>query len=512
LQRLAHNEGTKVYGEDNVALKQLSYTVNDLGFQINYGSENAREKIAKFTSIVQAIDENHISRNGYRALAAIEPHLEREWAVSDRRLKLTKDMNQKVPITFIDLPVQGELDPMETADISDPEVIQEVIHSVGKGGYRSVKAILIYIVPALIIDGVLDGSNPTIHLRVSGDGRNVGRKVKHVMVTIAILDDEQNIHIPDRHYTTLLFPGVENYETLEVMMAPFIQELDDLKSNGLKINETQWNFEFYFSSDWKFLAICLGFNAPNSNYYCPWCQVSKRDQVNFDDYINWTIDKKMEKINESLSTYPGHNKKPLFDMIPLDRWVPDELHIMLRVWDRLWTLFLTELRESDQFDDVCRDEIIQEMDCIGVRLQFWKERNNDIWNYTSLMGEDKLKVLRNFNFERILPLSRARKIRELWNRFNQIYLALKTKNYDPQRFQVEAKEWLELFLTPDKMIPNSTRIEKGLYGPSAITPYMHVLVNHISEFMEKHQRWGIQLFSCAAVEKKNHQHVSHFFQ
>jgi len=122
------------------------------------------------------------------------------------------------------------------------------------------------------------------------------------------------------------------------------------------------------------------------------------------------MDKKMEKINESLSTYPGHNKKPLFAMIPLDRWVPDELHIMLRIWDRLWSLVLAELRESDQFDDVCRDEIIREMDRIGVRFQFWKEHNNGDWNYTSLMGEDKLKVLRNFNLERILPLSRAKKI------------------------------------------------------------------------------------------------------
>jgi len=61
-------------------------------------------------------------------------------------------------------------------------------------------------------------------------------------------------------------------------------------------------------------------------------------------------------------------------------------------------------------------------------------------------------------------------------------------------------------------MPNSTRIEKGLYVPSAITPYMHVLINHIPEFMEKHQQWGVQSFSCAAVEKKNHQHVSHFFR
>src|SRR5215216_4342103 len=135
-----------------------------------------------------------------------------------------------------------------------------------------------------------------------------------------------------------------------------------------------------------------------------------------------------------------------------------------------------------------------------------------MWNYTSLTGEDKLKVLRNFNLYQILPPSRAKKICELWDRFNQIYLTLKLKNYDPQQFQFEVEDWLELFLTSDKTIPNSTHIEKGLYSPSAITPYIHVLVNHLSEFMERHKQWGIQSFSCAPVEKKNYQQVSRFFQ
>jgi hypothetical protein len=49
----------------------------------------------------------------------------------------------------------------------------------------------------------------------------------------------------------------------------------------------------------------------------------KYDQGN--DSINWKINKKMEDIHK----YPGHNKKPLFYMIPLDKWVPDELHILL---------------------------------------------------------------------------------------------------------------------------------------------------------------------------------------
>jgi len=77
-----------------------------------------------------------------------------------------------------------------------------------------------------------------------------------------------------------------------------------------------------------------------------------------------------------------------------------------------------------------------------------------MWNYTSLMGDYKLKVLRNFNLYQILPPSRARKIRELWDRFNQIYLNLKLKDYDPQQFQSEVEDWLELFLTSDKIITN----------------------------------------------------------
>jgi hypothetical protein len=53
---------------------------------------------------------------------------------------------------------------------------------------------------------------------------------------------------------------------------------------------------------------------------------------------------------------------------------------------------------------------------------------------------------------------------------------------------------------------------KGLYNPSDITPYMHVFVCHMHEFIEKHRQWGVAAFSCAPVEKKNHQHISHFFQ
>ena len=79
-------------------------------------------------------------------------------------------------------------------------------------------------------------------------------------------------------------------------------------------------------------------------------------------------------------------------------------------------------------------------------------------------------------------------------------------------FQFEVEDWLELFLTSDKIITNSTHIEKGLYNPSTITPYIHVLVYHISEFMEIHKQWGLKSFSCDQLRRKTISKCLDFFK
>ncbi|RIA86902.1 hypothetical protein C1645_828542 [Glomus cerebriforme] len=56
------------------------------------------------------------------------------------------------------------------------------------------------------------------------------------------------------------FSCIKNYEVLEIMIVPFIQELDDLKNNGLIINEVRWNFELYLvqiGSFWQFALVLI---------------------------------------------------------------------------------------------------------------------------------------------------------------------------------------------------------------------------------------------------------------
>jgi hypothetical protein len=129
-----------------------------------------------------------------------------------------------------------------------------------------------------------------------------------------------------------------------------VDELNDLVINGLKDSTGKiWKIKPYFSSDWKFLAIILGFNASNANYFCPWCLCTKKGIGNKNKVC--IIEKNMNQLdpvffnhNSSVKPPPGHFKPPLLKIIPLDHYIADELHIMLRIWDRLWLLVLQKLK------------------------------------------------------------------------------------------------------------------------------------------------------------------------
>ncbi|EXX73918.1 hypothetical protein GLOIN_2v1764234 [Rhizophagus irregularis DAOM 181602=DAOM 197198] len=216
--------------------------------------------------------------------------------------------------------------------------------------------------------------------------------------------------------------------------------------------------------------------------------------------------------NSTVKLPPGHTKPPLLQIISLDHYVPDELHIMLRIWGRLWDLAIQELKIKNQFNELTRTKIIAEMNRIKISFGFWQEQGTQNWSYTSLIGGNKEIVLKNFNFEVVFNEERAFLINRLWRDFYQLYINMKSNETNPSQFANQTKEWLNLFLTPSQGEPNTINFKIGLYRPKDVTSYMHVLVNHLPEFMERHQRFGLDVFSCSPVKKKNHDQVSAFFR
>ncbi|CAB4423108.1 unnamed protein product [Rhizophagus irregularis] len=311
------------HSEDDPSLKSIEFNIKKKSFHFSVGKENTEELKHKARAAVQACDKGQITREGYRNLASISHDLPREWKVSAERKEITYEMNEIIPISLVNIaPPLSDNSLNSEVHINDAEIIDNMQQSIGKGGRRNIINILKYLIPDLVKKKVLDTTNPEIHLRISGDGRNVGRKVKQVMITCSIIDDIDNLHRPESHHTTILYPGIEKYETLHIVLEPLIVELRKLKEEGLKDDQgIKWKIELYFSSDWKFLAICLGMNAANSKYFCPWCEVSKEQQGDFS--YEWTISKTMDQIRIDHTFYQGHIRPAIFDMIPLQNWVPD---------------------------------------------------------------------------------------------------------------------------------------------------------------------------------------------
>ncbi|GES84295.1 hypothetical protein GLOIN_2v1469570 [Rhizophagus clarus] len=102
-------------------------------------------------------------------------------------------------------------------------------------------------------------------------------------------------------------------------------------------------------------------------------------------------------------------------------------------------LVLQEIKNEGLFNDIARNIIIKEMENLKIWFEFWKIHGTDNWNYTSLMGDDKLCVLQNFNLTKLFDSEHAALIKSLWNGFAELYDLLGGKKTDSQYFHLKAK-------------------------------------------------------------------------
>ncbi|CAG8605442.1 29220_t:CDS:2 [Gigaspora margarita] len=204
-------------------LESLQYSVNTNFYTIEYSNQNKENRKQRAMFFVQVMDQNLISQEAYRNLTALEYNLLREYIVSNTKIQIDDEMQKLIPIKLINIKTgfKVNLSENEQPDIDNSDIIEQVTNAIGKAGYRSIKDILNYIMPFLINQNILNPTNPSINLRILGDGRNVGRKIKHVMVTCTILDNKTNLYFPNHHYVVVLYPRSKNYNSLKNAMSLF---------------------------------------------------------------------------------------------------------------------------------------------------------------------------------------------------------------------------------------------------------------------------------------------------
>jgi hypothetical protein len=90
-------------------------------------------------------------------------------------------------------------------------------------------------------------------------------------------------------------------------------------------------------------------------------------------------------------------KQPLFSAINYENYIPDELHLMLHISDILMEYFFSDLIKKKEFPKQIKSEIEMAFRNINIHFEFFQSKSNGKqWDWTSLMGPDKKKMLKNF--------------------------------------------------------------------------------------------------------------------
>ncbi|RHZ87714.1 hypothetical protein Glove_31g20 [Diversispora epigaea] len=331
--------------------------------QIQIKFKNLDSKI-RLDAVVRVCDEALLGHDGYRHLAAVVPSLFREYLVADRRNEINKLINAQIPVEIFN--IDQDVNQSNTNNYNS-EIINDILvdnNEIGNGAFRSLVTLLKILIPIW-----KKGKNPviipgdTLYIKLEGDGRNVGRKQNHVMITFCLLNEGEEVLKPDKQYSICLYIGKETYEILDKVGKIFALQLMDLKQNRI-IDEdgNHWPIEFFFSGDWKFLYIIMGLNAPNSNYFCLYCECDIKSRHNMN--LSWppTGNKK------------GNKKSSIFPVIDLLNYIPDELHTLLRISDILMESLFKDLFRKNDFERNIKEKIEKKMSELNIHFEFY--RNN----------------------------------------------------------------------------------------------------------------------------------------
>ncbi|XP_043212373.1 uncharacterized protein LOC122377051 [Amphibalanus amphitrite] len=185
--------------------------------------------------------------------------------------------------------------------------------------------------------------------KISGDGTQC-RKVGFVNLTVELIRP-----LPAKRSATVLacVKGAEDAETPDLVAAlrQIDAEMQAIKDiNGVPV-------QFYLGADLKFIWMVLGLAGGLSDFPCPYCTVH-RTKKHLERGEERSIDTmaalgSQSKMSRKKASYrQGMKGPPLLTQIPIRRVIADEMHLILRVFDRLFLKIKVQLAKEGRLADL----------------------------------------------------------------------------------------------------------------------------------------------------------------
>ena len=335
----------------------------------------------------------------------------------------------------------------------------------------------------------------TIKVKITADGTQVSKSLHPLVVAFTIIDEGENPNSADDNHVIALIHCQEKYPEVSAAVKDIAEEIAQLDT--IRIGEYEFEIEFMLGADWKFLAMSVGIESATSDYFCIWCKCKASER--YDTSKLWSISdtqkhartiseiKRLASLNKKGNLKYGCINQPLFPTIHITHVIPDILHLFLRISDTLINLFIMELRRMDGIEKIKMKEFSKSnANCLHAYVEFlnkdckisfhmYLEKDTSQLKWRDLTGPEKLKLLKKLEIPKFFPtFPQSNKVQEIWDGLLQINEFLWSGTIDKKKktlteFESVSTKWIRNFL--------------AVYHTRHVTPYMHLLIAHIPEFL-----------------------------
>ena len=339
-----------------------------------------------------------------------------------------------------------------------------------------------------------------VKIKISADGTSIGQNMQLLNISFVILNDSKTAKISrGQHSIGYYSIKIENYDALKICFQNANKEIESMKY--ILVEEKRVYLDYYVCADWKMMANLLGLKAANSNNPCIWCIKSKD---NFWDIKNETSITNIAKGARIIDSLP-QKETILTRTIPIHKYIPDMLHLFLRIFDKLFELLITDIQVLDKIINLNAFKTssfkrLQKLEIFmieNVKSNFhFKIENNKI-SYNNLSGPNKIKVFKKIKIKNIIhDHPKAGCIHKIWMNFYSIYCKIKKNELTYEEVRLKTLKWLTAFLS--------------CYQRTNVTPYIHVFASHLCDFVKEYG--DVNLFTCQGIEKLNNHLTTYFHQ
>ena len=196
---------------------------------------------------------------------------------------------------------------------------------------------------------------------------------------------------PNHNCSIAIVNGPENYETLRSSFQTIFGEINNVISKGeTTVDGKKVKLEFFLGGDMKFLLMVMGLSGATSTYACLWCKIHKDERWEMsqpkDFYCTVPMKRTLQEIKD-MSKLKTNNfcciHEPLLN-IELDHVILDELHLLLRITDRLLDNVITECKEremKENFTEPSRKkkanytkQLVKIINQMGITFSIWNKK------------------------------------------------------------------------------------------------------------------------------------------